>query len=52
MIYIPSKHSSYHGTMIPIGITYNKISCYMPSLAWGCLIVEHTKIFQDYVKHF
>ena len=35
-----------------IGITCDKISCYMLSLACGCLIIENTKIFQNHVKHF
>ena len=42
----------YYWTIIPAGITCNKISCYMRDSACWWLIVENTKISRSYVKHF
>ena len=41
-----------HETITQTGITCNKISCYMRDSACRWLIVENTKIFQSYAKHF
>ena len=45
-------HSMYHETIIRMGITCNKISCYMHDSACSWLIIENAKIFQRYVKNF
>ena len=41
-----------HGTIIRTWITCKKIPCYIRDSACRWLIVENTKIFQSYVKHF
>ena len=41
-----------HRTIIRTGITCKKIPCYMRDSACRWFIVENTKIFQSYVKHF
>ena len=41
-----------HGAIARTGITCNIIPCYMHDSAYRWLIVEHTKIFRSYVKHF
>ena len=41
-----------HGTIIRTGITCKKIFCHMRDSACRWLIVENTKIFKSYVKHF
>ena len=41
-----------HGTIIRTGITCKKIPCYMRDSACRWFIVENTKIFRGYVKHF
>ena len=53
ILYLDFK-SSYinHRTIIPIGITFKKIPCYMRNSARRWLIVENAKIFRSYVKHF
>ena len=41
-----------HRTIIRTGITCKKIPCYMRDSACRWFIVENTKIFRSYVKHF
>ena len=42
----------FHGTIILIGITCKKISCYMRNSICSWLIVDNAKILASYVKHF
>ena len=42
----------YYRTIIRSAITCKKIPCYMRGSACRWFIVENTKIFQSYVKHF
>ena len=41
-----------HGTLIPRGITCKKIPCDMRDSGCSSRIVENSKIFRSYVKHF
>ena len=47
-----TNQNLYHGTIIQIGITCNKISCYMRDSDWRWLIDENAKVFQSCVKYF
>ena len=47
-----TNFTSHHGTIIESGITCKKICCYVHDSACRWLMVESTKIFQSYVKHF
>ena len=40
------------GALIVTGITCKKIPCHMRDSAYRWFIVENTKIFRSYVKHF
>ena len=42
----------YYGTIIPAGITWNKMWCYMLYSACRWLTVENAKMFRSYIKHF